>query len=159
MGQAGRRIRGPYSRGLSCLGGSSQYFGDINSDLCGEQRLMLAVLVDAVNILNDHPRSGGSKQLVFAEAVRWITVKETRHPFSFDSVCDALNISAKMLREHLGKLGREWGEAYRMGIGRLRLQPTNRARHYTMASGSRALYKTRIGTARAARRRRIDTNG
>jgi hypothetical protein len=147
MGQARRRIRGPYSRGLSCLGRSSQYFGDTNGDLCGEKRLMLAVLVDAVNILNDHRRSGGSKVLAFAEAVRWITVKETQHPFSFDSVCDALNLSAEMLREHLGKLARGWGEPYRMGIGRLRLQLTKRARHYPMASRSRALYKTRIGTA------------
>src|ERR1700680_3132545 len=103
MGQAGRRIRGPYSRGVSCFGGSSQYLGDINGNLRGEQRLMLAVLVDTANILNDHnPRGSGNKRLAFAEAVRWFTVKGTQHPFSFDSVCDALNISAEMLRAHLG---------------------------------------------------------
>ena len=81
----------------------SQYFGAIGSvGLSGEQRLMLAVLVDAINVLQSW-QSGGSarKRRNFAEAAQWVNSPGTSHPFSFDSVSDALEIDSELLRSRL----------------------------------------------------------
>jgi hypothetical protein len=81
----------------------SQFFGSIGSvGLSGEQRLMLAVLIDAINILHSWKGTGsGHKRRNFAEEVRWVNTHGTHHPFSFDSVCDALGIEAGLLRSRL----------------------------------------------------------
>jgi hypothetical protein len=42
---------------------ASQYFRTIDADgLCSEQRLMLAVLIDAINILKGRVQTGGLEQ-------------------------------------------------------------------------------------------------
>src|ERR1700682_2201460 len=63
-----------------------------------EQRLMLAVLADAINILQDWRSSlSVRKRRLFVEAARWVMTREKNFPFSFDNVCDALEISSKAL--------------------------------------------------------------
>jgi hypothetical protein len=68
-----------------------QFLGAARSRrLCPEQRLALAVLHDAINILQGWNGSGSrDKQRVFAEAGQWVTTRGFGHPFSFDSLCDA----------------------------------------------------------------------
>ena len=78
----------------------SQYFGAMGSRaMSGEQRLMLAVLVDAINVVQSWRGTGSArKRRDFAEAAQWVNSPGTKHPFSFDSVCDALEINSELLR-------------------------------------------------------------
>ena len=61
----------------------SQYFGAMGSrGLSGEQRLMLAVLVDAINLLRSWRGAGSSgKRRDFGEAAQWVNSPGTSHPF------------------------------------------------------------------------------
>jgi hypothetical protein len=94
-----------------------QFFGNMGaSSLCAEQRLMLAVLVDAINILQGWNRMGSArKRRAFAEAGQWVTTHGRSYPFSFDSVCDALSIDPEMLRERLASLVMGLGMQNRLG--------------------------------------------
>jgi hypothetical protein len=99
--------------------------------LCAEQRLMLAVLVDAINILQGWHRLGSArKRRAFAEAGQWVNTRGTHYPFTFDSICDALSIDPDILRQRLSGLimGRP---AQRLGMGRLRLKESSRSQHMT----------------------------
>jgi len=80
--------------GLSDIILPSQYFGAMGSGgLCSEQRLMLAVLVDAINVLQGWRGVGNArKRRAFAEAAHWVNTIGTGYPFSFDSICDALGL-------------------------------------------------------------------
>ena len=66
----------------------------------GERRLLLAVLIDAINVLQSWQGGRGDRRN-FAEAARWVTTRGTGHLFSFDSVCDALGIDSELLRSRL----------------------------------------------------------
>src|SRR5258708_29414918 len=81
----------------------SQFFGALGaSGLCNERRLMLAVLVDAINILQRWNKIGRARERrTFADAAQWVLMQGTNYPFSFDNVCDALNIDPQMLRQRL----------------------------------------------------------
>jgi hypothetical protein len=111
----------------------SQFFGAMGGGgLCSEQRLMLAVLVDAINILQGWNRMGSArKRRAFAEAGQWVNTRGTSYPFSFDSVCDALSIDREVLRSRLSGLSIGRGAADRLGAGRLRLKESSRAQHMT----------------------------
>jgi hypothetical protein len=64
----------------------------------GERALMLAVLEDAIRCLQEHRRSVRAQPRRLArEAEAWIR-SDVERPFSFVSVCDALNIPARDLR-------------------------------------------------------------
>ena len=108
----------------------SQYFGALGSSgLSGEQRLMLAVLVDAINVLQSW-RGGSSarKRRNFAEAAQWVNTPGTSYPFSFDSVCDALEIESELLRSRLRVLTvRSANSARRPPLARLRLKELSRS--------------------------------
>ena len=71
--------------------------------LTGEQRLMLALLADAINVYQQGVLSRNTrKRLLFIDAERWITASaKSRHAFSFDTVCDALGINPSMLRRRM----------------------------------------------------------
>jgi hypothetical protein len=102
----------------------SQYFGA--PGFCSEQRLMLAVLVDAINILKAWAPSGSRRQRVaFAEASHWVIKKGTRDPFSFDSVCDVLGIGSEMARKRLQGLA-DGHKTGLIGYGHPRLKQFNR---------------------------------
>jgi hypothetical protein len=112
----------------------SQYFGLVGSiGLSGEQRLMLAVLVDAINVLQTWKGIGSAhKRRNFAEAAQWVNTSGTGYPFSFDSVCDALEIDSELLRSRL----RLWtlrpaNSARRPTLARLRLKELSRAQRVT----------------------------
>jgi len=128
----------------------SQYFGAIGSvGLSGEQRLMLAVLVDAINVLQSW-QSGGSarKRRNFAEAAQWVNSPGTSRPFSFDSVCDALEIDSELLRSRLRVLTvRPANSAHRPALVRLRLKELSRSQHMTANRLRRREHVPRIGTA------------
>ncbi len=84
----------------------SQFFEMVGTrSLSSEQRLMLAVLADAINVVQEF---GGASSLrkrnSFNEAWNWFFAKGAACPLSFDSVCDALGIDAKGLRWRLSEL-------------------------------------------------------
>jgi hypothetical protein len=82
----------------------SQYF-DVSGGhrLTGEQRLMLALLADAINVYQQGVLSRNTrKRLLFVDAERWIMAgTKSRHAFSFDTVCDALGINSCVLRRRM----------------------------------------------------------
>src|SRR5271157_3806181 len=81
----------------------SQFFELVGTrSLSSEQRLMLAVLADAINIVQDFHRSGSTrKRAAFNEAWTWIFTKGITCPLSFENVCDALGIDCEALRWRL----------------------------------------------------------
>jgi hypothetical protein len=112
----------------------SQYFGSIGSvGLSGEQRLMLAVLVDAINVLQSWKGAGSArKRRNFAEAAQWVNTRGMSHPFSFDSVSDALAIEPELLRSRLRVLTvGPANSAHRPRLSRLRLKELSRSQHLT----------------------------
>jgi hypothetical protein len=133
MQQADRGIEGGDTLALTDIILPSQYFGAIGgSGLCSEQRLMLAVLVDAINILQGWNRSGSArKRRAFAEAGQWVNTRGTAYPFSFDSICDALTIDSEILRRRLSALTMGHTATARLGVSRLRLKESSRAQHMT----------------------------
>jgi hypothetical protein len=128
----------------------SQYFASIGSiGLSSEQRLMLAVLVDAMNVLQSW-QSGGSmrKRRNFAEAAQWVNARGTSYPFSFDSVCDALEIDPERLRSRLyGLIVGSAKSTRRRALPRLQLKELSRSRHMTVNRLRRHERNSRIVTA------------
>jgi hypothetical protein len=76
-----------------------------HAHLSSEQRLMLAVLTDAVECLQKklNARSCTNHKL-FSEAQAWIASPENSWPFSFECICEALNLDPNYLRAGL----RQW---------------------------------------------------
>jgi len=108
----------------------TQFFEMVGArSLSSEQRLMLAVLADAINIVQEF---GGStslrKRSSFDEAWNWIFTKGITSPLSFDSVCDALGIDAQGLRWRLSELAAGRGA----GPLRLRLKEASRMQRLTV---------------------------
>lgn len=101
--------------------------------LTAEQRLMLAVLADALNIIytwREAPEL--RKQRLFAEATEWIFALTNSWPFSFDNVCAALGIDAGAVRSRVLRgeaLGTPIGPAF--GPGRLRVKEAGRTQRIT----------------------------
>jgi hypothetical protein len=127
----------------------SQYFGALGSvGLSGELRLMLAVLIDAINVLESW-KGGGSaqKRRNFAEAAQWVNTPGTSYPFSFDSVCDALEIESELMRSRLRVLTvRSANSARRPALARLRLKELSRGQHLTANRLRRREHVPRIVT-------------
>lgn len=71
--------------------------------LTGEQRLMLALLADAINVYQKGALSRASRaRRLYADAERWI-MSDPRgvKTLAFTTVCDALGINAALLRHRL----------------------------------------------------------
>src|SRR5215475_9566452 len=68
----------------------------------GEERLMLAVLEDAVDYFQKYflARNPRGKQL-FQEAEDWFFDKDGEELFSFESICDALGLNPNHIRKGL----------------------------------------------------------
>jgi hypothetical protein len=112
----------------------SQYFATIGSGgLSSEQRLMLAVLVDALNVLQSWRGVGTARRRRdFAEAAKWVNCVGTTQLFSFDSVCHALEINSELLRLRLRDLTvRPANSPRRPVIARLRLKELSRGQRMT----------------------------
>ncbi len=118
----------------------SQYF-DVSGGhrLTAEQRLMLALLADAINVYQQGVISRATrKRLLYLDADRWIMMaaKTAPHAFSFNTVCDALGINASVLRRRLilwkHRVCRDFESR---ATPHLRLKITPRARHLSQRRG------------------------
>ena len=108
----------------------SQFFELVGKGrFTSEQRLMLAVLADAINVVQEY---GGSESLrkrnSFNEAWNWFFTKGITCPLSFDNVCDALGMDAQSLRWRLSELVAGRGNAPM----RLRLKEASRMQRLTV---------------------------
>ncbi len=113
----------------------SQFFEMVGArSFSSEQRLMLAVLADAINIVQEFSGSTSlRKRNSFNEAWNWIFTKGVTSPLSFDNVCDALGMDARGLRWRLSELvaGRGGGPL------RLRLKEASRIQRLTVTRARR----------------------
>jgi hypothetical protein len=128
----------------------SQYFGSIGSvGLSAEQRLMLAVLVDAINVLQTRHDGGSTcKRCNFAEAAQWVNTQGSRYLFSFDGVCDALDIDSELLRSGLRVLtSPSANSASHTWLGRQRFRKTIRSPHMTANRSRRREHRSHVLTA------------
>jgi hypothetical protein len=103
----------------------SQYFESVGAQtFSSEQRLMLAILADAINILRQYRISPNRDKLTsFNEASSWIFANGIfTSSLSFDHVCDALGLDAESLRRRLSESVSEQGANLR----RLRLKQWDR---------------------------------
>ena len=96
-----------------------------------EQRLMLAVLIDAINVLVDsRVLPNRRKRNSFNEASSWVFAERIISPLSFDHVCDALNVDAESLRRRLSELlSEQSGTGLRLRLkagGRMQCMTVNR---------------------------------
>jgi hypothetical protein len=108
----------------------SQFFEMVGTrTLSSEQRLMLAVLADAINVVQEFGSSASlRKRNSFMEAWSWFFAKDVSSPLSFDSVCDALGIDAEGLRWRLSELAAGRGGSPL----RLRLKEASRMQRLTV---------------------------
>jgi len=118
--------------GLSQILPSQYYDTSGGHRLTGEQRLMLALLADAINVYQQGVMSRNTrKRLLFIDAERWImAAAKCRHAFSFDTVCDALGINPPVLRRRM----LTWKHEVRRNVEthrtpHLRLKITPRTKH------------------------------
>ena len=83
-----------------------QYFEAMHKKhlLEGEKRLILSVLEDAIECFMKCIDASTSKgQRLFRDADEWIAHEDKRWVFSFDNVCDMLDINAEYMRMGLRK--------------------------------------------------------
>jgi len=81
----------------------------------GEKRLILSVLEDAVDCFMKCIDSATNKgQRLFRDADEWINLEDKRWVFSFDNVCEMLDINAEYMRAGL----RRWKERKLIAIQR-----------------------------------------
>ena len=103
---ARRRGRPPIHLSLSLnLVMPSQFFPEAGDGPApGEKRLMRAVLKDALELLfkwdGTEDRRGGR---LLAETQRWLGSDDTRWPFSFLNVCDALGLDPSCVQKGLAR--------------------------------------------------------
>jgi hypothetical protein len=85
-----------------------------------EERLMFAVLTDAIECFQKYIGSSCPRyRRLSAEAEEWITNRDSRWPYSFEQICQVLNISPSYLR--LGLM--QWRSAHeRNGCPRKRIR-------------------------------------
>ena len=70
--------------------------------LSRERALRFAILMDAIRCLAGTPGGRSRDRLVLARRAEiWVRRRDTRWPFSFDNVCDALNIDIERMRTYL----------------------------------------------------------
>ncbi len=128
----------------------SQFFDVIGKrPLTSEQRLMLAVLADAINVVQDgYLAPSTRKRNSFLEAKNWIFQSGVRCPLAFESVCDALAIDAEALRWRISSVLSHSGDACPAPF-RLRLKEAARVQRVTV---NRVRRRTRRGRLRTTRR-------
>jgi hypothetical protein len=75
-----------------------------------EQRLMAAVLVNAINYYVRYAQaSDPTQRWLHHDAARWIGNRDTAWPYSFENICSALGLDAATFRRQLRarRFGRE----------------------------------------------------
>ena len=72
-----------------------------------EERLMMAVLRDALDCLEDYRFATDAQgQRLFSEAEQWFLDYEAHWPYSFECICAALDLDSEAVRQRL-RLDRE----------------------------------------------------
>lgn len=87
---------------------------------CGERRLMLAVLEDALRTVLDG-RVGRSSDVWVKSELGWFMSTDRSHPFAFEVICDVLDLDASWLRRRLRD---ERSTSTRARAGMVRRVPT-----------------------------------
>jgi hypothetical protein len=93
----------------------SQYFDRIRrrARYDGERRLMIAILEDAIDVYRKQAGARDARgQQLFREAEEWVEDRDRSWLFSFENICDVLDLDAECLRGGL----HAWKE--RAGAGR-----------------------------------------
>ncbi|HZR80587.1 MAG TPA: hypothetical protein VFD92_05770 [Candidatus Binatia bacterium] len=68
----------------------------------GEKALMLAVLEDGIRCFQEHLKNPRVRpRLLARQAERWIRSKDWEWPFSFNNVCESLELNPECLRARL----------------------------------------------------------
>jgi len=110
----------------------SQFFDTLGKrSLTSEQRLMLAVLADAINLVQDYRSASPRRRASFTEAKNWIFQSGVRCPLSFENVCDALTIDSEALRWRVAALISGNPDAMASPL-RLRLKEASRTQRLTV---------------------------
>lgn len=105
-----------------------------------EQRLMLAVLVDAINVLGrSRVPPNGRQRNAFNEASAWVFADGITSPLSFDRVCEALSVNPTTLRTRLSVLLSEHNGT----LSRSRLKETTRMQCMTANRVRHSMRRTR----------------
>ena len=99
-----------------------QYFEALRRKhvLEGEKRLILSVLEDAIECFMkciDSPTNKGQK--LFRDAEEWINLEDKHWVFSFDNVCDMLDVNPEYMRKGV----RAWKVKKLEAIARKALEP------------------------------------
>ncbi len=80
----------------------SQHFGPRRKQ-GPEQRLMIAVLQDALECVEKHRFATDTHgRRLFHDAERWFLAHETGWPYSFECICAVLDLDANAVRHRLG---------------------------------------------------------
>jgi|SRR5581483_5055536 len=109
----------------------SQFFDRVRrrTEHDGERRLMIAVLEDAVDV---YRKQAGSKdprgQQLFLEAEEWIDDPDRSWLFSFQNICDVLDIEADYLRRGLRRWKERANAEPRHNVVALRAEPEDELR-------------------------------
>lgn len=91
--------RGAAQRGLTL---QSHSVGPARRKDAPEQRLMIAVLHDALDCLDRYRFAVTSRdRRLFHEARRWFLAEETAWPYSFECICGVLELDANTIRRRL----------------------------------------------------------
>ena len=107
----------------------SQFFESVSAHpFSSVQRLMLAILADAINVLGSRDSSNLGKRKSFNEASSWVFANGITSPLSFDHVCNALGVDIESLRRRLSELVSEHGSS----LLRLRLKEASRMQRPTV---------------------------
>jgi hypothetical protein len=89
----------------------TQFADRHRAPLSPEQRLMAAVLEDAINIRRRGPRAAGRRaRPLYAEVRRWFASDDTTWPFSFVNVCHGLGLEPTAVRSGAHVLDGDEGE-------------------------------------------------
>jgi hypothetical protein len=78
-----------------------QYFAALKRKKysCGEHRLLIAIMQDAIECFQKHVHARDSKRRqLYMDAEHWVTDQSDDGPFSFDNVCELLGMNPDYLR-------------------------------------------------------------
>ena len=102
----------------------------------GEKRLILSVLEDAIECFMKCIEASTNKgQRLFRDADEWINLEDKRWVFSFDNVCEMLDINPEYMRAGL----RRWKERKLIAIQR---RNEERAQQQALAEAQAVLHQT-----------------
>lgn len=110
----------------------SQFFEHLHTKATAhpEQRLMLAVLADAVTIYQRYADGSTIRaRRRFAEAADWFVSNECDSPFSFANVCDALALDPDYIRRGLNLWRRQCAGGKAPTVVRLVIRDRSGSRH------------------------------